>query len=143
MEEFADADAKARDVQEVTLVVLGAPAVGKSTFVSCALDLKKASISAISSKKVSLEGKISVVRLLELSFEDFEITTNQTVRWPMKVGHHDTPIIDGVLVLYDIMDQGSIARIPAILSESFGRSQCFLPSGTMKRCLSAQCVPGI
>lgn len=105
----------AGNVQVVTLAVLGAPAAGKSTFVRCALDLKKASTSALSSKKVSLEGKISVVRLLELGFEDLEITADLNVRWPTKMEDHDTPFIDGVLALYDVMDQGSIARIPALL----------------------------
>lgn len=129
---MADPSAKAGDVQVVTLAVLGAPAVGKSTFVRFALDLKKASTSALSSKKVSLEGRISIVRLLELGFEDLEITADQTVRWPTKMGDHDTPIIDGVLALYDVIDQGSIARIPELLSESFGRLQSFLPSKTVK-----------
>lgn len=107
------------------------------------LDLKKASTSPVSSKKVSLEGKISTVRLLELGFEDLEITANQNVRWPTKVGDYNTPIIDGVLALYNVMDQGSIARIPALLSESFGRSQSFLKSETMKRWESVQCVSGM
>ena len=92
----------------------------------CALDLKNASASVFSSKKVSLEGKVSIVRLLEIGFEDLEILPDQNVRWPTKVGDHSTPIIDGVLALYDVMDQGSIARIPALLSESFERSQPFL-----------------
>lgn len=106
---------RAGGVHEVTLAVLGAPAVGKSTFVRSSLDLKKASTSPVSSKKVSLEGKISVVRLLELGFGDVEITANQNVLWPTKVGDHNTPIIDGVLALYNVMDQGSIFHIPALL----------------------------
>lgn len=111
----ADPGAKAGDVLEVTLAVLGAPAIGKSTFVRCALDLKRASTSAVSSKKVSLEGKISIVRLLELGFEDLEITADQSVRWPKKVANQNTPIIDGVLALYDVKDQHSIVRIPELL----------------------------
>ena len=132
---------KAGDVPEVTLAVLGEKAVGKSTFVRCALDLKKASTSPISSKKVSLEGKVSVVRLLELGVERLEITADQDVRWPTEVGDNKTPIIDGVLALYDVMDQGSIACIPALLSESFGFSHSSLPSETMKRHQRVQCVP--
>lgn len=143
MSEFADPCAKAGGVHEVTLAVLGAPAVGKSTFVRSSLDLKKASTSPVSSKKVSLEGKISVVRLLELGFGDVEITANQNVLWPTKVGDHNTPIIDGVLALYNVMDQGSIFHIPALLSESFGRRQSFLPSDTVKRWESAPGAPGM
>ena len=84
------------------------------------LDLKKPPISPLSSKKVSLEGEVSIVRLLELGFEDLGIAANQNVRWPTKVGDHDAPIVDGVLALYNVMDQRSITLIPALLSEFSG-----------------------
>ena len=86
----------------------------------CALELKRASTSPLSSKRVSLEGKISIVKLLELGFEDLDITVDQNVRWPAKIGDQTTPLIDGVLALYDVRDQSSITRIPALLSESLG-----------------------
>ena len=120
MDDLANPGAKTGDVQEVTLAVLGAPAVGKSTFVRCALDIKRTSTSPVSCKKVSLEGEISIVRLLELDFQDLEITADMDVRWPTKAGDYDTSIIDGVLVLYDVKDQDSIACIPALLSKSLG-----------------------
>lgn len=92
--------------------------MGKSTFVHCALDLKKASASPVSSKRVSLEGKISIVRLLELGLEDVQVTAEQKVLWPEKVGDQNMPDIDGVLALYDVMDQTSISRMSNLLSES-------------------------
>ena len=85
----------------------------------CALDLKWAPTSLVSCKKVSLEGNISTVRLLEIGFEELEITADTNVRWPTRIGDYSTTVIDGVLALYDVKDQGSIARIPALLSESF------------------------
>ena len=106
------------EFQAVSLAVLGAPTVGKSTFVHCALDLKKPSLSPVSSKKVSLEGQISIVRLFELGLDDVEVTSEQRMRWPDKVGDESTPHIDGVLALYDVMDQSSITPIPLLLSES-------------------------
>lgn len=109
----------------------------------CALDLKRASISPVSSKKVSLEGQVSVVKLLELGLEDLEITVDQDVHWPVKVGDHSTPIIDGVLVLYDVKDQGSIACIPALLSESLGYKQCSLPNTIRKRWESIEGIMGM
>ena len=107
------------EVQEVSLAVLGAPAVGKSTFVHCALDLKKPSTSPVASKKVSLEGQISIVRLFELGLDDVEVTSEQSMRWPERVGDESMPRIDGVLALYDVMNQSSIAPIPPLLSKSF------------------------
>ena len=89
----------------------------------CALDLKKASTSPISSKKVSLEGKIYLVRLLELGLDEVEITEEEEVRWPRKVGDQSMLDIDGVLAVYDVMNQNSIAALPELLSESFGNSQ--------------------
>ena len=113
-------------VQEVSIAVLGAPAVGKSTFVHCALDLKKPSKSPVSSKKVSLEGKISIVRLYELALEDVEVTPEQSVHWPERVGDKIMPDIDGVLALYDVMDQSSISPMPTLLSESVRFLQSFV-----------------
>ena len=105
-------------MQEVTLAVLGAAAVGKTTFVRCALDLKKPFTSQLASKKVSLEGKISIVRLLELRLEDVQVTAEEGLRWPGVVGDEKTPPIDGVLALYDVMEKSSVNRIPDILSKS-------------------------
>ena len=100
------------------MVVLGAPGAGKSTFVHCALDLKKPPTLPISSKKVSLEGRISIVRLLELGIDDVEITEEGKVAWSKIAGNQVPPDIDGVLALYNVMDKDSIAPVPRILSES-------------------------
>ena len=100
--------------------MLGAPGVGKSTFVRCALDLKRTSTSSVSCKKVSLEGEISTVRLLEIGLEELEVTADTNLHWPASVGDYNIAAIDGVLALYDVQDQSSISRIPALLSESFG-----------------------
>lgn len=133
MNEFADPGAKTEGAQEIILAVLGAPAVGKSTFVRSALDLRKGSTSPVSCKKVSLEGEISVVRLFELGLEDLEITADEDLRWPTKVREYDMPIIDGVFVLYDVQDQGSITCIPALLSEFFGCQQAPPPLLLIRR----------
>ncbi len=108
------------EVQEVAIAILGARAVGKSTFVHCALDLKTAFVSPVASKKVSLEGKISIVRLLEVGLQDIDISAEQGVHWPERLGDQKMPDVDGVLVLYDVMDQSSTARMPSLLSESVG-----------------------
>ena len=114
------------------LAVLGTPAVGKSTFVHCALDLKKTSTSLVSSKKVSLDGKISIVRLLELGVEDLEITRAGKLRWPEKLEDQMMPHVDGVLAIYDVMDQNSIAPLPQMLSESLSTSLYLTSSESLK-----------
>ena len=104
-------------MREVTLVVLGATQVGKSTFVQCALDLKRPSNSPSATKKVSLEGVVSILRLLEMQIGDVIINADRNVVWPQTVGGQSTPQVDGVLVLYDVMNQGSLNRVPYVLSE--------------------------
>lgn len=103
-------------MSEVVICVLGADAVGKTTFVHRALDLKKAATSPISSKKVSLEGLISVVRLIELSVEDVEVKNNKLL-WPDTVGDESVPPVDGALVMYSVLDPSSVASLPPLLSE--------------------------
>lgn len=110
-----------RDIPTITLAVIGAVRAGKSTFVQCALDLKKSRVSPSSIKKVSLEGVVSVLRLLEIQLEDVGILENRTINWPSMLGNLDTPRIDGALVLCDVMDRSSMAEVARVLSklESF------------------------
>ncbi len=104
-------------MQEITLVVLGAAKAGKSTFVQCALDLKKPSASPASTKKVSLEGTTSVLRLIELPIDEVGVTKDQEIEWPEKVGDQALPQIDGALLLYDVTNEDSITQVPNMLSE--------------------------
>ena len=106
------------DIQETVLAVVGVAASGKSTFMHCALDLKAASTLPVASKKVSLEGTISIIRLLEVGLEDMEVTMEGEVRWPKEVGNQRMPAVDGVLALYDVMNPNSIAPLFRALSES-------------------------
>ena len=104
-------------MQEVTLAVLGAAKAGKSTFVQCALDLKKPAASPTSTKKVSLEGVTSILRLVELPISEVVVTETEEIAWPDNVGDQAMPEIDGALLLYDVTNQDSMNQIPNILSE--------------------------
>ena len=106
------------NTREVNIAVLGASGVGKSTFMQCALDLKKTSNSPVSSKKVSLEGSISVVRLLELNMADVG-EEDDSLQWPETIGDHSLPPIDGVLLLFDVMSRKTFDALPIILGPSF------------------------
>lgn len=97
--------------------MIGAARAGKSTFVQCALDLKKSGVSPSSIKKVSLEGVVSVLRLLEIQLEDVGILENHNINWPSMVGNLETPRIHGALVLCDVMDRSSMADVVAVLSK--------------------------
>ena len=45
------------------------------------------------------------------------ILENRTIDWPSSVGDLDTPQIDGVLVLCDVMDGSSVADVVDLLSK--------------------------
>lgn len=95
---------------------MGEHQAGKTTFVQCALDLQRPMSAPSATKKVSLEGVISVLRLIEVPLGDLRISAEQDLSWPETVGGQTTPPVDGALVLYDVMNRDSLTRIPTILS---------------------------
>ncbi|KAL9113250.1 MAG: hypothetical protein Q9227_002585 [Pyrenula ochraceoflavens] len=103
----------------INLAVLGARGVGKSIFVQRALDLRHQPMSRYSSKKMSLDGVIYLVRLLEVSIEEVTITDNRRVAWPSTISDRDMPSVDGALVLYDVTNPESISDIPPVLQALF------------------------
>jgi hypothetical protein len=100
---------------QVTLVVLGARGVGKSTFVQNSLDLRSPSTSAFEVKKMSLDEVVYLVRLVEISLGDVIITESSQIKWPTSPKGFDLPPIDGVLVLYDVTNKESITGVPDLL----------------------------
>ncbi|EEQ87745.2 uncharacterized protein BDCG_02865 [Blastomyces dermatitidis ER-3] len=101
---------------QVNLAIVGAQGVGKSTFVQRALDLKQPPISRSSVKKMSLDGTIYLVRLLEIASHKLSFDENGQIVWPKFIGEQELPIIDGVLVLFDSYDPRSVAQFPRIFS---------------------------
>lgn len=120
-------------MQEVTLAVLGGAKVGKSTFVQCALDMKAPPISSCTTKKVSLEGTVSVLRLYEFQLKNIKISQDCSIIWPRLAGDDATPRIDGALVLFDVMDQTSLYEVADLLS----KSTAFLVVRIRRACLNS------
>ncbi|KAL8727835.1 MAG: hypothetical protein Q9166_005781 [cf. Caloplaca sp. 2 TL-2023] len=102
---------------EVGLAVVGVPSSGKSTFIQHALDLKKPPTSAVSTKKVSLEGIVSLLRIHEFNIHDVDITPDGTPQWPRLKGMDASSQIDGTMIVYSISDAGSIKSISTLLRE--------------------------
>ena len=103
-------------MREITLAVVGAHQAGKSTFVRNALDLKKFSDAPLTTKKVSLEGVVSVLHLFEIPLSDVLFSSEHDLIWPGNVGGQ-TPAIDGALVLYDVTNKDGLSSITDFLSE--------------------------
>src|SRR5277367_2963085 len=90
-------------IPQVTLVVLGAQGVGKSTFIQNSFDLRSPSPSAFAVKKMSLDDVVYLVRLVEISLDDVVLSESKgTIKWPKSLKGVDIPPVDGVLVLYDV-----------------------------------------
>ena len=101
----------------MTLGVVGAKQVGKSTFIECALDLKRPLSAPIATKKVSLEGVISTLRLIEIPLGKLIVSPEEGLVWRDAIGGQDTQRVDGALAVYDVMNQDSLNRLSAILGE--------------------------
>ncbi|KAI9665976.1 MAG: hypothetical protein M1821_003911 [Bathelium mastoideum] len=107
-------------MQEINIGVLGTAHVGKSTFMQGVLDLKTPPTpnAPMSARKMSLDGRVYVVRLFELGFDQVEFGGNEedeNIVWPEKVGDLVMPKVDGTLVLYDVTNQKSLAEVPGVL----------------------------
>ena len=103
---------------QITLAVVGTSCSGKSTFVQHALDLKRIPTAAVSSKKVSLEGVVSLLRIYEFNILDVDITLQGNPQWPRLDGYDTKSQIDGIMVIYSISDVSSTKFIPSFLRES-------------------------
>lgn len=112
-------------MQDINIVVVGAQGAGKSTFTRRALNLQNAT-SAISSRKMAVDGYAYVVRLLELACNDIEIGEGNCVNWPEMIDDIAMPRIDGVVTIYDVTSQASLAQVPEILNALSKASLPFL-----------------
>lgn len=104
-------------MRDITIALLGAPGVGKSTFIARALDLRQPPDGWISSRKMSIDGVVYNVRLVKVAAGTLEIRGDRTISWPKDIGEQAMPSVDGSLVLYDVTNNSSINKVPELLSE--------------------------
>jgi hypothetical protein len=114
----------AQTLQEINVAVLGSPKVGKSTFIQQAFDLSEMPLMTFTRRKMSLDGTIYVVRLIELSYNDLDLDDDQCICWPDTIDGSPVPAIDGAFTLYDVTNRDSLMQMPETLSKS--TSELFL-----------------
>lgn len=88
--------------------MVGEDNAGKSSFIQCALDMKSAPSSFITRKKMSLNGSIYNVRLLEIDLRQVRIDQDRRIIWPQMEKEKPAPNIDGVLLLHDSTQPGKL-----------------------------------
>jgi len=104
-------------MEEINIAVLGSPQVGKSTFIQRAFDLRSLPDSPFTSRKMSIDGNVYVVRLVELTHDDLDLDEHKRICWPDNVDGSPVPVIDGAFTLYDVLNRDSLGQIPETLSK--------------------------
>jgi GTPase SAR1 family protein len=110
---------------DLRFLVVGADKAGKTSFIHHALDLKKTTSSpTVASKKMSLEGAVFLINLLETDLDEVEVDDDLSITWPASsivsvLGDPATSTtqVDGVLALYDVSHRASLTGIPDLLSK--------------------------
>lgn len=85
----------------MTIAVVGQNNAGKSSFIKCALDMKNTPSSFSTKKKMSLDGSVYMVRLLEIDLQKVTLSQDQSIVWPRLEMDTAPPVVDGVLLLHD------------------------------------------
>ncbi|KAJ5244289.1 hypothetical protein N7489_004385 [Penicillium chrysogenum] len=86
---------------EVTIAVAGEENAGKTSFVKCALDMKNTPVSPMNKKKMSLNGSVYIVHLMEVDLTQVRFDQDKKIIWPHTGRDRSVPAIDAVLVLHD------------------------------------------
>lgn len=95
---------------------MGADNVGKTTFITSALDLKGPPSTRSTTKKMSLDGSVYMVCLLEIPSKEIFVDGNRGIIWP-RFGSESLDI-DGLLVLHDTTQPDTFAETVHLLSAS-------------------------
>lgn len=85
----------------MTIAVVGEDNAGKTSFIKSALDMKGTPSSVSTRKKMSLDGSVYIVRLLEIDLKQVTFDQDLNIVWPGVNKDSGSPIVDGVLLLYD------------------------------------------
>lgn len=85
----------------MTIAVVGEDNAGKSSFIKCALDMKSSPSSVSTKKKMSLDGAVYIVRLLEIDLQQVTFSQDKSIVWPRLENDTAAPVVDGVLLLHD------------------------------------------
>lgn len=106
----------AQPAEDINIGVIGDNGVGKTRFIDRAFDLRSRAAGRTATRKMSIDGTVYTVRLLEIPFEELDIEHDDRICWPEKIDDSPAPRIDGALMLYDVMNQESLAQVPGMLN---------------------------
>lgn len=114
-------------MESYNIAILGADAVGKSTFVQRVLGLPRPPVSNSSSVRMVVDNATHLITLLELDLEELELASSQPIQWPKHIQGHILPRVDAALVLYDVLAKDSIRELPQAVGMQHPRQLGVVP----------------
>ncbi|KAH7090392.1 ras guanine nucleotide exchange factor domain-containing protein [Paraphoma chrysanthemicola] len=101
---------------DMNIAVIGAPSVGKSSFIRRALGLPENTSPAMCHRKWTIDGSQYVVRLVELHIDDVHIKPGNILEWPKTVHDLAVPRVDAAITMYDVTVKESLAGVPEMMN---------------------------
>jgi hypothetical protein len=103
---------------DMNIAVIGAAAVGKTTFMQKALGLPDTTPTTQCHRKWTMDGIPYHVRLVELKIDDIHAKPGNTIEWPKTANGMAVPRVDGAITVYDVTVKESLASVPDMMSQS-------------------------
>ncbi|KAI1388860.1 ras GEF [Hypoxylon trugodes] len=103
-------------MESINICVIGANGVGKSHFVQRAMSLPRVPGPNPTTARINIDNVPYAVTLFELDLEYFDVDPDRQIKWPKQMGGAILPRVNGVLLLYDVMNRESIIELPQTLN---------------------------
>ncbi|KAI1473989.1 ras GEF [Daldinia eschscholtzii] len=103
-------------MESINISVIGANGVGKSHFIQRAMSLSRPPGPNPTTARINIDNVPYAVTLFELDLEYFDVDPDRQIKWPKQVGGAIVPRVNGVLLLYDVMNRESIIELPQTLN---------------------------
>ncbi|KAI1105059.1 ras GEF [Jackrogersella minutella] len=103
-------------MEGINICVIGANGVGKSHFIQRAMSLPRVPSPNPTTARINIDNVPYAVTLFELDLEYFDVDPDRQIKWPKQMGGAILPRVNGVLLLYDVMNRESIIELPQTLN---------------------------
>ncbi|KAI5928291.1 ras GEF [Camillea tinctor] len=103
-------------MESLNIAVIGANGVGKSHFIQRAMSLSRIPGPNPTTARINIDNMPYAVTLFELDLEYFDVDPDRQIKWPKQIGGAIMPHVNGVLLLYDVMNRDSIIELPQTLN---------------------------
>ncbi|KAI0013281.1 ras GEF [Xylariaceae sp. FL0662B] len=103
-------------MESLNIAIIGANGVGKSHFIQRAMSLPRVPGPNPTTARINIDNLPYAVTVFELDLEYFDVDPDRHIKWPKQIGGAIMPSVNGVLILYDVMNRESIIELPQTLN---------------------------